>query len=243
MVTVMQPQFLQANVMHQRLTPKRHGFQYHAYYVHLPLEQLDQVKEMAIDRYGMVSFFRKDHGYRDGRSLRQWAHDQLAEQGLPPPVRISLLTLPRLLGYVFNPVSFWFCYDTDDEIRAVLCEVNNTFGGSHTYLCRHDDGRAITAQCWLERPKRLYVSPFYAVEGHYSFRFHVTRQQCRIQIRYHDAARQRTLLTSLGGAFAPLSQHRKILWRTPLLSLKVIALIHYQAVRLLLKGMRFRPQK
>ena len=228
--------------MHQRLGAKRHGFRHQTYYIHLPIEDLDALSDhIAIEHFAGISFYRRDHGYKDGTSLRQWAHDRLAEFDLAPPENISLLTMPRLFGYVFNPISLWFCYNDQSQLYAVLCEVNNTFGKTHTYVCCHDDQREITATCWLQNPKRLYVSPFYQVEGHYDFRFNIDQHQCQIDIRYYDKEQQAALLTSLSGDFMPLSRKslRKLFWQSPLLSLKVLALIHYQAFRLFLKGVKY----
>lgn len=236
------PKFMQASVIHQRLGAKRHSFRHQTYYIHLPLEHLDRLDaHIAIERFARISFYRQDHGYKDGRSLRQWAHDRLAEFNLAPPKNISLLTMPRLFGYVFNPISFWFCYNENNQLYAVLSQVNNTFGKTHTYLCCHDNQHSITATCWLQNQKKLHVSPFYPVEGHYDFRFNIDHNQCKIDIRYHDKEQQAALLTCLSGQFMPLSRKslRRLFWQSPLLSLKVIALIHYQAFRLFLKSVKY----
>ena len=108
------------------------------------------------------------------------------------------MTLPRMLGYVFNPVSFWFCRDRSGALRAVLCEVNNTFGESHCYLVHHDDRRPIEPDAWLEGRKVFHVSPFLPVEGGYRFRFRLDDGRAHVDVNYHDAEGL-MLATSVGG--------------------------------------------
>ena len=98
------------------------------------------------------------------------------------------MTMPRLFGYVFNPVSFWFCRDRDGRLRAVLCEVNNTFGEHHCYLVHHDDRRPIEADAWLDGRKAFHVSPFLPVEGSYRFRFRLDAERAHVDVNYHDDA-------------------------------------------------------
>ena len=142
------PQLLLSKVMHKRLFPRENGFAYGIYYLAVPLTQIDGMQDgwrFGVDRFGLMSFFRRDHGPRDGSDLHTWIKKILHEQNLQDiDGDIVLVCMPRILGYVFNPVSFWLCHDRAGALRAILCEVNNTFSESHCYLCAHADGRAIS---------------------------------------------------------------------------------------------------
>ncbi len=223
---------LDAHVMHERLAPRNHRFHYGLWY---RLEDIEQPGGRLRPQ---------DHGYRDGTPLRRWADSLLSEAGLAPARRILLLAMPRVLGYVFNPVSFWLCLDERDELRAVLCEVNNTFGESHTYICRSEDGRPIQAGDKFLGEKLFHVSPFMDRQGYYRFHFAPTADRLAIQVDYFGADDHLLLRTSLQGRWlADTRRHRLLLGlRYPLVTLRAIALIHYHAARLALKGIRYRPK-
>ena len=139
------PQLLFGHVMHGRLFPKRNRFRYGIYYLALPLSDITNLP-IAHNRYAPLSFYDLDHGPCDGSDLEQWATAILADYGLNDICKnITLVCMPRIFGYVFNPVSFWLCHDTKNQLRAVLCEVNNTFGERHTYVCARDDHAPITS--------------------------------------------------------------------------------------------------
>jgi hypothetical protein len=144
-----------------------------------------------------------------------------------------------VLGYGFNPVSFWLCFDRAKGLRAVLAEVNNTFGERHSYLCFHDDHRVIAAQDTLSARKIFHVSPFIKVEGHYSFRFGITGDRVAIAIDLEDGEGI-LLRTAVSGRPETVSAGAllALLVRNPLYPFKIIGLIHYQAVKLFLKGVR-----
>lgn len=242
---VMTPQLLQAQVMHKRLMPRVNEFCYGVYYLAIPLQSLHDgslARVVAVDRHAVTSFFRKDHGPRDGGSLAQWAKDILDQNGLNDVVRdVTLICMPRILGYVFNPVSFWLCMDAERQIRAVICEVNNTFGESHSYLCAHKDGRVITPKDRLKAEKLFFVSPFIERQGSYSFRFFHSEQTFSAHIDYYDENGQKLLATALTGTNEQLTKGslRAAFWRHPLVTFKAIGLIHYQAIKLLLKRIRY----
>jgi DUF1365 family protein len=153
------------------------------------------------------------------------------------------MTLPRLLGYVFNPVSFWFCCDRFGGLRAVLCEVNNTFGERHCYLVHRDDRRAIAPDEWLEGRKAFHVSPFLPIDGRYRFRFRLEAERVHVDVNYYDGEGL-VLATSVGGRREPLSD-RSVLRRFaahPTMTLAVIARIHWQALLLWRKRIRFHAK-
>ncbi|MEO8559167.1 MAG: DUF1365 domain-containing protein, partial [Rhodospirillales bacterium] len=199
----------------------------------------------SLDRFNLISFHRKDFGPRDGSDLEVWIRDILKSNGLSDVANgdIMLQGHPRVLGYVFNPVSFWFCHDQAGALRAVLAEVSNTFGEHHLYLVAHDDQRAIEPTDWLTSRKMFHVSPFLAVEGHYRFRFRLERGRVRADIHYYDEAEERDpkLVTYVDGERRDLSSGAVLcaLLRHPLMTLVVVGLIHYQALKLWIKRARF----
>lgn len=229
------PQIFTAKVMHKRLFPRVNQFTYSIYYVALPLPA-DALPS------SLLSFHNKDHGARDGSDLTVWANTILKPYGLDAQVeRITLIAMPRVLGYVFNPVSFFMCTDKENQLRAVICEVHNTFGEQHSYLCARADHGVISPDDWLEAEKLFHVSPFLHRSGHYKFRFAASSNTLGIWIDYFDAEKNKQLLTSLVGTFSPLNAGslRRIFWSHPLVTIKTIALIHWQALKLTIKGIRY----
>lgn len=229
---VMTPHIYTAKVMHKRLFPKVNQFSYGVYYVALPLpaQQLPS---------RLLRFYHKDHGARDGSDIEVWARDILGEYGLNAHVQnITLVTMPRVMGYVFNPVSFYLCLDDARQLRAVICEVHNTFGEQHVYLCARADHTPISGDEWLEADKIFHVSPFLPRKGHYKFRFALGEGSLGIWIDYYDAQANKQLVTMLTGQLTPLTAQslRKVFWQHPLVTLKAIALIHWQALKLIAKG-------
>lgn len=247
---------LEARVQHSRLWPKQNSFAYRLYYLALDIDALDGQalsSALAVERFGLHSFLAKDHGARDGSSLRAWADALLDQHGAPPAHRILLVTLPRVLGFVFNPVSFWLCFDQDSKLITVISEVNNTFGQTHAYVCplqeirregntgrnrARNGGRNGGRNC---QAKTFHVSPFLAPSGSYTFRFSNRQRALAVAIDHRNAEGRLVLTTSLVGRFTPLS--RPALWRAfarhPFVTAKVVSLIHWQALRLLAKGQRF----
>jgi DUF1365 family protein len=235
---------IDATVVHRRLRPRANAFRYRVAYLGLCLEALESAagRWLVLDRHGLVSFRRADHGARDGSDLKEWLRLVLFEHGLAETCDgdAVLMTMPRLLGYVFNPVSFWFCHDRARTLRAVLCEVNNTFGERHCYLVHHEDRRPIEPDAWLEGRKMFHVSPFLPVEGRYRFRFRLDGGRAHVDVNYHDADGL-VLATSVGGRREALTDAgvlRRFLCN-PTMTFAVIVRIHWQALHLLCKRARF----
>lgn len=233
-----------ATVVHHRLRPRAHGFRYRLTYLCLDLDTLDHAngRWLKLDRPGLLAFRRTDHGPRDGGNLAAWMRRLLVDHGLDEACdgAITLMTLPRLLGYVFNPVSFWFCNDRAGHLRAVLCEVNNTFGESHCYLVGHGDGRPLGPDEWFDGRKLLHVSPFLPVEGGYRFRFRLEEGLVHVDVNFHDS-HGLMLATSVSGRRQPLTD-RAVLWRflaNPGMTLAVTLRIHWQALKLWRKQAKF----
>lgn len=234
------PQLLTGKVMHKRLLPKVHAFHYGIYYVALPLSKLNNMA-LAYNHFAPLSFYDKDHGPRDGGALEKWARDLLKQHQIEADGEITLVTMPRVMGYVFNPVSFWLCQDKEGQLRAVLCEVHNTFGEDHTYLCAHQDQRGITELAPLYAEKLFHVSPFLKREGEYEFRFNIQNDQFNIVINYHNETGHKQLITSLVGSLQTLSTSslRFAFWQYPLVTTKAIVMIHWHALKLLLKRIKY----
>lgn len=193
------------------------------------------------NRFNLFSLRDRDHGGppRQGQGAA-WVRQVLADRGLDLTGRIELLAQPRVLGHVFNPVSFWLCHDGDGVLRAVIAEVTNTFGDRHSYLCHHPGLDPIDRRRRLHAGKALHVSPFQPVEGDYAFRFDIT--EARIGIRIDYVSERGGVSATLRGRRRPLT-NRAILracLRRPLGSRRVLGLIHWQALRLWWKGARYR---
>jgi DUF1365 family protein len=232
-------------VRHKRLAPVVNAFAYPTYFLMLPLRSLSRdgiapQAGWAINRPGPLSFFETDHG--DGRPLAQggaiaWLDELLHSQGIVDATgEVWLHTYPRVLGFTFKPVSFWYCHRAPDDqggtLRAVVVEVNNTFGERHCYLL--DTPRFGVEQ---RASKVFHVSPFCPVQGHYRFRFMRSRQGAgertvaRIDYCDNDSV---LLQTSVSGTLEPLTRPalRRALWRYPAMTLGVVLHIHLQALRL-----------
>lgn len=227
-------------VHHARLRPAANHFAYPSYFLRLPLRALQRqswpFKRLARNGRGLFALNDADHG--DGRPLLEWIEDLLALADITDADgEIWLHTFPRVLGYVFNPVSFWFAHRADGALRAIVCEVNNTFGERHCYLLAHDDGRPLAWGETLSARKAFHVSPFCPVEGRYRFRFlQASRDdgdRCVSRIDYDDRAGP-LLQTSIDGKLQPLTDRAllRLFCSRPLFTFFVIGRIHLQALKL-----------
>ncbi len=238
------------SVHHARSRPRANRFRYPAYFLRMPLREADAglsgLRLISHNRWNLFCVMDRDYGRRDGSSPLAWVEALLVGERISDvDGQIWLQTFPRVLGYVFNPVSFWFCHRANGALRAVLCEVSNTFGERHVYLLAHDDGRAIEEGEELCARKVFHVSPFCPIEGGYRIRFKCSGLRHLARIDYDDEAGP-LLATSIEGAVVPLSDRalmRAFLFY-PLFTFGVIARIHWQAIKLALKRVPFfsKPQ-
>jgi DUF1365 family protein len=193
-----------------------------------------------------MSFYGIDHGDRHGGDLEGWARQILTAYNMNNVCdgEIILVTIPRVFGHVFNPVSFWLCHDRAGLLRAVLCEVNNTFGETHSYLCAHADQRPITARDEMSAAKIFHVSPFLPCEGSYRFKFSTTPERFSVVIDYYAANGEKQLLTTLSGTLEEYNRKNRsrAFWQHPMVALIALVRIHWHAVRLLFKGVRYVPK-
>jgi hypothetical protein len=241
------PELCFGNVHHSRLRPARNSFNYGVYFLRLPLRSMQDMpltsKLLSHNRFNLLTFHDKDHG--DGVSTPLlWIENLLKAEGIQDADgEIWLQTFPRVLGYVFNPVSFWFCHTQAGALRAVLCEVSNTFGERHCYLL--DQTTPIGNSDELVARKVFHVSPFCEVTGSYRFQFKRTQQpdgseRTLAQIDHHDASGP-LLLTNISGVAHALSDRviAQALLRYPFMTFAVIARIHWQALKLFFKRVPF----
>jgi len=237
------PRLFLGHVMHRRLRPAVNAFVYPVFYIQLPVRDLQSgnCPIFSVDRSNLLSFHQKDHGARDGSSLLPWIQAQLRQRGLPDDGEITLQCFPRVFGFVFNPVSFWFCCNTEGALIAVLAEVNNTFGGHHSYLLHNVDGSPLADGQEIKVTKAFHVSPFNEIEGGYRFRFHLDRPVPLARIDYDDADGE-LLLTSISGKPCTWSMAALLgaFLKMPFLTAGVMCRIHWQALKLWLKGVPFR---
>ncbi len=235
-------------VMHARMKPVTHRFSYRVYSLLVDLDQLDRAQEaspvFSISRFNLMSFHERDHGPRDGSPLAPYARALFAEAGLTlKGGRILLLCYPRILGYVFDPLSVYFAYDDQDHLTGVLYEVRNTFGEHHTYVAPVRPGQLTVSGLRQETEKCFYVSPFNPVEMHYGFRVNPPSERVSVRILVSDAAGP-VLSASFLGHYQEFSTSAllRFFLTIPLLTLKIITGIHYEALRLWIKGLRLLPR-
>lgn len=229
---------------HGRRGATKNAFRYSIDYVLLDAEaQVAAPSLFSRNGRNLTALHDRDHGGapHQGRGAI-WVREVLVAHAIDLNGRIDLLAQPRVLGHVFNPVSFWLCHDDAGVLRVIIAEVTNTFGDRHSYLCHHDDLREITKAETIMARKLMHVSPFQPVEGLYTFRFDITKDQIGIWIDYSRGN---------GGVIATLTGQRKRLTnggilravlRRPFGSRRVLALIHWQALILWWKGATFRSR-
>ena len=252
-------------VRHSRVRPTPHAFVYPAFFARIPIHELKRSNQQGsaaagvstvrsgsmlfgVNKPNLLSFHERDHGdgYLDETFQSQgnwaWINTLLASAGLPAPTTVWLHAFPRVLGYAFKPVSFWYCHDKDEALMAIVAEVNNTFGERHCYLLSLNatgDGPPKFGQT-LEASKVFHVSPFCKTEGRYRFRFLNTDNHTVARVD-HDDEIGPLLLTSLSGTLTALTNKTvlRALIAYPLFTLGVMARIHWQAALLWIKRVPF----
>jgi DUF1365 family protein len=231
-------------VMHARLKPMGHRFSYRVMSLLIDLDRLGDADRLsplfAVNRAALYSFHESDHGRRDGSSLRAYAQARAAEHGIDlGGGRVLLLCYPRLFGYTFNPLSVYFCHRADGSLALLIYEVRNTFGDIHPYVLPVRAGDVSAAGVRQEQDKLFHVSPFVGMAMRYRFRISPPGE--RVKLRILETDREGPLL-----AATFIGRHRALSTRAllrafvalPLVTAKIIAAIHWEALRLWLKGAR-----
>ncbi len=229
------------SVHHLRRRPKSHRLQYRVFSLLIDLDDFEDINASSrlfrINQASLFSFWESDHGEGRASGLKTWALDHLRRAGFDTEeVSVRLLCYPRILGYVFNPLSVYYCYDSKNALMATLHEVNNTFGEKHTYVLpvqikKGEDGFQQAA------PKNLAVSPFTKMDARYRFEMNVPNDDICVRIGLHDEQGP-VMVASFSGERHKLSDRALALafFQYPLMTLKVTAGIHFEALRLWLKG-------
>ena len=236
-------------VMHARLKPMGHRFQYSVYTLLLDLDNLSTAVKSPIfshNRFNLLSFYDKDHGSRDGLSLRTHVDSLLLKAGATRPHAVKLLCYPRILGWVFNPLSVYYCYDALGTLTAIIYEVRNTFGETHTYVAPIQEGELRDGLVRQERDKRFYVSPFIKMEMRYRFRLNQPDERLTLRILECDTEGPLLSATFSGDRF-PLTSGMllRAFFQVPFQTLKIVGGIHWEALKLWKKGAKFhrRPKR
>lgn len=242
---------LNAKIYHKRFEPKQYDFMHNGFFLLLDLDNIEEVSKLklfGINRINFFSLFYKDYGYKEFNDTKKYILGLLEEHNAETNQinKILLLTIPRIFGFVFNPVSFWLCLDKQKNLILSVAEVNNTFGERHSYICKKPDMSIIKSNDIIEKEKLFHVSPFFEVKGNYKFKFHISKNTIKIDINYFQMNKP-SLTTYISGNLDSINDLNlaKYIILYPFLTLKVIILIHYHALKLWIKGMNFfkKPKK
>jgi uncharacterized protein len=235
-------------IMHARLKPVGHRFNYRVMSLLIDLDRLEvadrQTPLFGVNRPTLYSFHEADHGDRDGSSLRLYAQRCAAEHGIDlTGGRVLLLCYPRLFGFTFNPLSVYFCHNADGRPALLIYEVRNTFGDIHSYVLPVTRGDVSPAGIRQTQDKRFYVSPFVEMAMRYHFRVTLPKDQVKLRILETDSEGP-LLSATFNGHRRPLTTQElsRSFFSLPMVTLKVVAAIHWEALRLWLKGVRLVPR-
>ena len=234
-------------VIHKRFKPKEHFFKYSVFSLLIDLSELDyldkQVRFFSYNKINLISFYDKDHGNRDGTSIIDWVKKNLNQNNISSEnIKIKLLCYPRILGYVFNPLSVFYVYNNQDKLIAILYEVKNTFGEQHTYIFKINNSDKLLQHNCL---KKFHVSPFIEMDCKYFFRTLVPDKKMSVVIDQYDNNDDKLLYASQDGYIADLksSELLKSYIKHPLMTFKIIIAIHFEAFKLWSKGIKFIKKK
>jgi DUF1365 family protein len=235
------------HVMHQRMKPFRHGFRYRIFTLYLDLDELPEMQKsigiISYNKFNIFSVYDRDHATRDGQPIKQWVLKHARDKGFDlEGGKIYMLCFPRLFGYVFNPLTMYFCKDRAGKLAAILYEVKNTFGEQHGYFLSVADADLHVQH---GHPKHFYVSPFIPMEAHYHFTVKDPGEKLSVLIRQKDKEGDLLLATWTGRKSAlDRANLLKALVLFPFQAFYVMFAIHWQALKIWLKGGRYysRPK-
>lgn len=236
-----------SKVMHRRLGAGAYQFVYRVFSLLIDVDRLAELDTLSplfsVNRFNLVSFHEADHLPEKSAGLREWIDAVLEGNGIPAKnTRVQLLCFPRILGLVFNPLSIWYCEGQDGQPMAVLCEVRNTFGERHCYLLRPE----VNSAPWPLRQshaKEFHVSPFMEMRGEYHFRLARPQERLHVHIRETVGKQLKLVASQNGVAYAFTSRNLVAqLVRVPWQTVKVVAAIHWQALKIWLRGIPFHTK-
>ena len=230
-------------VNHTRFKPVKHFLNYKTFSLFIDLDEIEQLdKSISIfshNKFNIFSFYNKDHGDRDGNCLKKWVIFNLKKYKIEGNIsKIKILCYPRIFGYVFNPLSIFYCYE-NEKLKSIFYEVKNTFNEQHTYIFKIKDGEEIKQKC----KKKFYVSPFMDMETFYNFKLINPNQRLSVMIKQTDA--EGTVLTATQTGDKKEFNFKQLLinfFRYPLMTLKIISSIHFEALLLWKKGAIYRKR-
>ena len=232
-------------VIHKRFKPKEHYFKYNVFSLLIDLNELEEInkyiKFFSYNKFNIISFYDKDHGDRDGSSIKLWVKKNLRNIGImTEDISIKLLCYPRIFGYVFNPLSTYFIYKKHSELISIFYEVKNTFGEQHTYIFKAQDEKTVQNKC----KKKFYVSPFIEMDCEYHFKTLNPREQLSVVINQNDKD-GKLLFASQDGISRDFNNKNLILsyLTHPLMTFKIIGAIHYEAFKLWAKRIKLIAKK
>ena len=231
-------------VKHQRFKPIKHSLDYNTFSLLLDLDEIESLTKnisiFSLNKFNIFSFYNVDHGARDGSLLKDWVLKNIKKFKISNNItKIKLLCYPRIFGYVFNPLSIFYCYENND-LRAIFYEVKNTFNEQHTYIFKINDNEKIEQKC----KKKFYVSPFMDMETYYNFKLLDPKEKLSIFIKQTDG--QETVLTATQTGDKKEFSFRQLLinfFKYPFMTIKIISSIHYEAFFLWKKGAVYRKRE
>ena len=233
-------------VIHKRFKPKIHYFKYKVFSLLIDLSELEylseKIKFFSHNKFNLVSFYEKDHGNRDGSSLVSWVKKNLKDNNInSEDVKIKLLCYPRILGYVFNPLSVFYIYNIDEKLICILYEVKNTFGEQHTYIFKVDNNQNLYQH---NCSKKFHVSPFIEMNCKYFFRLLKPGEKISVIIDQYQID-EKILYASQDGQRVDFNTKEliKSYLKHPLMTFKIISAIHFEAFKLWIKGIKFIKKK
>ena len=230
-------------VSHTRYKPVKHSLRYNTFSLFIDLDEIENLSKnnfiFSFNKFNIFSFFNKDHGDRDGLCLKNWVLNKLKKFDINKDINnIKLLCYPRVFGYVFNPLSIFYCYE-NKNLRAVMYEVKNTFNEQHTYVFKVKSNNEISQKC----KKKFYVSPFMDMETQYEFKLLNPDENLSVLIKQSD--KDGIVLTAVQKGVKKEFNMKQLLVNFvlyPLMTLKIIGAIHYEALRLWKKGAKYRSR-
>ena len=229
-------------VTHTRFKPVKHFLKYKTFSFYIDLDEIKKLDNdnpiFSYNRFNIFSFYDKDHGDRDGKALKVWVLDNLKKFNINENInKIKLLCYPRIFGYVFNPLSVFYCYE-DNLLKAIFYEVKNTFNEQHTYIFKVKDNK-IEQKC----KKKFYVSPFMDMDTYYNFKLLNPNEKLSVSIKQTD--KEDVVLTAVQAGTRKEFTFKQLIinfFRYPLMSIKIISAIHFEALLLWKKGAIYRKR-